>query len=576
MTDIQTQSLDSGYIDRLNASAWEQRSELTKKSLEQSQTALNLSQNQLYTKGMAEAMRNIGVCEYLLSNYDTALSESFNAIGLFYELNDKQGEANAFNTIGNVYQSLGDYANALDYHSKALAIRREFNDEQGESASLNNIGNIYQKLGDFTSALEYLQKSLELKRRINDKSGEGMTLLNMGNVYMAQDDASSAIEHFQKSLDIARPARDQRGAANALLNIGSFYHSMGDNGLALDYQLEAFDIFKVIEDKNSIVRTLNNIGFVLNSNKDYDTAQEYLQSALVIAEEINSKELIYDACKGLSESAELKGDFKTALEYNKLYHQFKEEVYNDDVNRKLRGLQTKFGVERVEQEKEIYRLKNVELKSEQEKSERLLLNILPKAIAERLKQGEYVIADHFKTATVLFADIVGFTAFSSRFSPETLITILNEVFSAFDAIIEDYDLEKIKTIGDAYMAVGGVPRERVDHAEAVADAAIKMMEEMKRIHNLSGLDIQIRIGIHSGEVIAGVIGTKKFIYDLWGDTVNIASRMESHSTAGEIQMTEATYKLLRSSYVTEPRGAIEVKGRGSMQTYFLKEKVDWA
>lgn len=217
-----------------------------------------------------------------------------------------------------------------------------------------------------------------------------------------------------------------------------------------------------------------------------------------------------------------------------------------------------------------------QLEVEQEKSERLLLNILPKPIAERLKQQEQTIADDFAEVTVLFADIVGFTKLSSQVTPTELVKLLNRIFSAFDRLADKHGLEKIKTIGDAYMVVGGLPVPRSEHADAIARMALDMQKviaqfnaEQAQCNGHSTNLLKIRIGINTGPVVAGVIGVKKFIYDLWGDTVNIASRMESHGIAGYIQVSEATYAHLKENFRFKPRGAIEVKGKGEMITYIL-------
>lgn len=215
---------------------------------------------------------------------------------------------------------------------------------------------------------------------------------------------------------------------------------------------------------------------------------------------------------------------------------------------------------------------NEQLSIEQEKSERLLLNILPESIAEQLKEGQRNIANGFAEATILFADIVGFTKLSERISPTQLVNLLNEIFSAFDKLSDEYGLEKIKTIGDAYMVVGGIPKSRSDHAEAIAEMAIAMQQEVIKFNAKHKAELSIRIGINTGPVVAGVIGTKKFIYDLWGDAVNTASRMESHSLPGCIQVTESTYQSLQGKYRLEERGVIQVKGKGEMMTYFLKGK----
>jgi adenylate cyclase len=213
-----------------------------------------------------------------------------------------------------------------------------------------------------------------------------------------------------------------------------------------------------------------------------------------------------------------------------------------------------------------------QLKAEQEKSERLLRNILPAPIAARLKQDQGVIAESFDDVTVLFADIVDFTSLSARITPAKLIALLNEIFSLFDHLAEQHGLEKIKTIGDAYMVVGGLPVPRVDHAVAVADMALDMLQAIARVNAEHGDPFTLRIGMHSGPVIAGVIGTSKFAYDLWGDTVNMASRMESHGLPGRIQVSTATYKCLRKTYHFTTRGLVNVKGKGAIRTYLLDYK----
>ncbi|NJN87671.1 MAG: adenylate/guanylate cyclase domain-containing protein [Leptolyngbyaceae cyanobacterium SL_7_1] len=210
------------------------------------------------------------------------------------------------------------------------------------------------------------------------------------------------------------------------------------------------------------------------------------------------------------------------------------------------------------------------LESEQRKSERLLLNILPEAVAQQLKQEQRTIAEHFPEVTVLFADIVGFTQLSTGVPPEEMVQLLNHIFSTFDHLAERHQLEKIKTIGDAYMVVGGLPIERHDHVEAIADMALDMQQAIAQFNRQSHQSFSMRMGIHTGPVVAGVIGVKKFIYDLWGDTVNVASRMESHGIAGEIQVTTEVFNRLNPHYEFEERGAIAVKGKGDMTTYLLR------
>jgi adenylate cyclase len=248
------------------------------------------------------------------------------------------------------------------------------------------------------------------------------------------------------------------------------------------------------------------------------------------------------------------------------------------------------------------------LRIEQMKSERLLLNVLPQEIVERLKLSQSkalankvsetyanqmpdissdpmlenltngsngaIVADAYDEVTVLFADIVNFTEYAAAISASDLVNCLNDIFSEFDRLVDLYDLEKIKTIGDSYMAVGGLPVPSKDHAEAIAEMALEMQTSIQKFKRLDGSPFLLRIGIHTGQAIAGVIGTKKFIYDLWGDTVNVASRMESHGVAGCIQVTEATYQLLKNKYQLEKRNAINIKGKGEMITYLLQDRLE--
>ena len=207
---------------------------------------------------------------------------------------------------------------------------------------------------------------------------------------------------------------------------------------------------------------------------------------------------------------------------------------------------------------------------EKEKSERLLLNILPSTIAKQLKDTNQTIANGHNIVTVLFADLCGFTALSRTTSPADLVTLLNRIFVAFDKIVEKHGVEKIKTIGDCYMLVGGLPNHRDDHARAVADAALEMIEALDLINERYGTGLAMRIGIHSGPVVAGVIGKIKFTYDLWGDTVNVASRMESSGMPGKIHLSEQTQAELESHFDLEERGMVECKGLGQVKTFFLK------
>jgi adenylate cyclase len=210
------------------------------------------------------------------------------------------------------------------------------------------------------------------------------------------------------------------------------------------------------------------------------------------------------------------------------------------------------------------------LRAEQAKAEALLVNVLPSSIAERLKGTTRSIADHFESASILFADVVDFTPLSQRLPPAEVVGVLDELFSHFDGLVERHGLEKIKTIGDCYMAASGVPDPSTDHARRTALLALDMRDAVTT-STIGRLGLEMRIGINSGPVVAGVMGTKRFLYDLWGDAVNTASRMEEHGTPGDIQITNATYELLKDEFVCRRRGTIEVKGKGQMETWYLIE-----
>lgn len=216
------------------------------------------------------------------------------------------------------------------------------------------------------------------------------------------------------------------------------------------------------------------------------------------------------------------------------------------------------------------------LEFEKEKSERLLLNILPLAIAERLKQGDHTIAERFASVTVLFADLIGFTSFANRTDPEELVKLLNDLFSRFDHIADRHGLEKIKTIGDSYLVVGGLPEPRPDHAEAVADMALEMLTALTDLNREHGTTLSLRIGLNTGPVVAGVIGRKKFTYDLWGAAVNLASRMQSSGLPNRVHLPAETYELLRGKFRLTERGIVDCKGVGEVRTYLLEGRLSAA
>jgi adenylate cyclase len=241
-------------------------------------------------------------------------------------------------------------------------------------------------------------------------------------------------------------------------------------------------------------------------------------------------------------------------------------VYTQFIAANLVGMFVLYWMERFRR-LEFLNLRRIE--DERSRHHELLVRILPRSVIERLERGEQRIADEFPESTVLFADIVGFTEISARHKPAEIVELLNGVFGRFDKLVEQHGVEKIKTIGDAYMVAGGVPDRRPGHVEAIADLALEMIAETSHLLGPDGEPLQIRIGIHSGPLIAGVIGESRFGYDLWGNTVNTASRMESHGVPGRIQVSDAVYRRLKDKFALEPQGQIEIKGKGGMTTWHL-------
>ena len=209
------------------------------------------------------------------------------------------------------------------------------------------------------------------------------------------------------------------------------------------------------------------------------------------------------------------------------------------------------------------------MQAEHERAEDLLVNVLPALDRGATKSDPETIADSFTSTSILFADVVDFTPMAAKLTPAGVVGLLDQLFGQFDELVERYELEKIKTIGDCYMAAAGIPVPRDDHARALARVALDMLEVVRANGPMGDRDLELRIGINSGPVVAGVIGRKRFLYDLWGDAVNIADRMQTHGTPGRIQVTRATYELLKDEFVLEPRGMIEVRGKGEMETWYL-------
>jgi class 3 adenylate cyclase/Tfp pilus assembly protein PilF len=548
---------------------------------------------------------------YLYSRPDTAaiLAEGLHAFAKAHQY--PTASAKAYNLQGVANKIQGNYPRALEYYQKSLAIDEGIGYKKGMAASLNNIGSIYEALGNYPLALDYFEKSLAIRKVIGDKIQIANSLSNIGVIYEGQGNYPLALDYFEKSLAIREKNGDKYGISVSLNNIGVVLEGQGNYPLALENHLRSLAIREEMGDKSAISVGLFNIGLLYQRQGKNNLGLSYCQKSLALAEEIGSLDLQMDACRCQYESYKAMGKGYEALRYHEQMIMLRDSIYNEENTKQLTRLEMQYDFDKkeaatlAEQEKKdavaaqelkrqklvrngiggglafallflgvVWRQRN-RIGKEKKRSEELLLNILPEEVAEELKAKGSAEAVHIDQVTVLFTDFKGFTAMSETLSPQELVRDLNECFSAFDHITAKYGIEKIKTIGDAYMAAGGLPTPNTTHATDVIKAAFEMRDlvaESKARKIAAGLPFfEIRIGVHTGPVVAGIVGVKKFSYDIWGDTVNTASRMESSGEVGQVNISEATYELVKSvpGLTFTPRGKVQAKGKGEMEMYFV-------
>ncbi|MBL7999164.1 MAG: tetratricopeptide repeat protein [Candidatus Kapabacteria bacterium] len=535
--------------------------------------------------GMAAHLGNIGNVHANLSDYSCALEYYGKALALNEELGNKAGVASNLGNIGLVHQNLSDYTRALEYSGKALALDEELGDKAGVAIWLGNIGNVHWHLSDYALALEYYGKALALNEALGNKAGMASNFGNIGLVHWHLSDYALALEYYGKALALNEELGNKRGVASNLGNIGIVYHSLSDYPRALDYYGRALALAEELGDKAGVARHLGNIGATY-AQQDFEgynpeKAEECLLRSINLITEIGDKAALIEFHKNLSDLYEQEQRLEDAFTHFKKHIAIKEEVNVEEVKKQEAIREQRRQAAEREKEIEIERTRATAEK-------RILNNILPEEITQRLIKGENPIADTFDCVSILFMDIVDFTKLSTTISAQQLVHLLNAIFSSADAVMREFGLEKIKTIGDAYMAVAGAPIMQEDHAHRAANAALKLLEVMKNLEVtfpdslgdkswIASLpEIHVRIGVHCGPAAAGVVGENKFLYDLWGDAVNTASRMESHGEAGRIHVSDDFRNLLISTPLNEqaitfiPRGELDIKGKGMMKTYFLE------
>ncbi len=543
------------------------------------------------------------------------------AIGLAAGTNDLRGLAEARHLKAQVAFNRGNSEEAIEEIKEAIRLRRQIGDTAKVSVSLNSLGIFLSNCGNYAEALDCCFQSLRIKEELNDQRGIATTLVNIGSIYQCLNNTREELKMYERSLKIAHQINDERLIAYNSLNVGLLYTNIGQNHLALDYLFGIEKTLLALGDKLNAIKALNNQGLIFLRLHDYQRAldrfrechtlaieagntsgviaslnnttevlihlQRYeealplVREALELATQQGLKEYIKDARMILSKYFSATGDFKTALNEYEEHIKMKDELLNIQNLKQLGELHLKYDLERKEREAEIHQLKNVELKDaldklqeEKLRSDKLLLNILPAEVAEELKETGTSKARFYEQVTVMFIDIKNFTIISQQLTPEELVNEIDFLFRAFDEIVERYGIEKIKTIGDAYMCAAGLPVPSPNHADNILNAAIDIIDFVHQLkqqrHQQGGHYFEVRVGVHSGPVVAGIVGSSKFAYDIWGDTVNTAARMEQSGEVNRINISGDTYKLISKRFDCIHRGKIHAKNKGEIDMYFLE------
>jgi len=561
------------------------------KGIQYGRQGLQLAEKLDLRKKTAQANYYLGANYTVKADCPAALDCLLKALKIYEELGDKRNIALTLYNIARVFVIQKNTGHALEYYFKTLAIQQEIKDTANIPYTLGDIGSAYEVQKNYPKALEYYNQALAANRKIGNNLAIADNIGNMGCVFMDQYDYASALQYFFEALKMNEALGNK---SSSLINIGN----IGECYLAVA--------------KDTTGNLKHNELIPAGKTANLHKAVEYLNRGIALSREIGDLEELEIYTKDRSEAEELSGNYKTALGDYKLFVTAKDSVFNIDNNVKITNLETKRDLELKDKQIEINNkqiqidklevakknherwffvagiaallviifitLRNIKrqkrsnhlLSKEKQKSERLLLNILPAEVAEELKEKGKAHAKYYDDVTVLFTDFVDFTKAGERMKPQELIDELDACFKEFDEIADKYNIEKIKTIGDAYLAVAGLPTADPNHAENTVRAAIEINAFMAaRQAKLGNNTFAIRIGIHSGSVVAGIVGLKKFAYDIWGDTVNTAARMEQNSETGKINISQTTYKLVKDKINCTYRGEIDAKGKGAMKMYYV-------
>ncbi len=570
------------------------------KALEFLSKTLKMFEEMNDKSSIANASINLGNVYKLISNNSKALEYYFIALKNAEETGDKHNIAIINGNIGIIYADQKDYAKAQEYYFKALKTQEETGDKNGVGRTTEFLAALYEAKGDYSKSVECLFKALKINEEIGSKIGVASATGNIGSLYSQEKNFVSAIEYERKALKLSEEIGDKGGMATELGYLGQSYLLLVTDTAAkqgIDPARTESPEGKYIPDGSIPAGRAARLRIAI----------DYLNRSLEIGKETHFADPIRKAYQCLAMAYKANGDFKKALEASDNFQVMNDSAFSKENNEKIvkMSMKNEYDQKRLADslranEKE--HLSALELnkqrnytylgfagilllagfsffivkergKSEKErkKSDDLLLNILPVEVANELKQTGTTTAKHFDHVTVLFTDFVNFTSAGERLSPQALIDELHTCFKAFDDITGKYHIEKIKTIGDAYLAVAGLPTADPKHAENAVRAAIEISKFMEnRRAKLGNSTFEIRVGLHTGNVVAGIVGVKKFAYDIWGDTVNTAARMEQHSEPGKINISQTTYELVKDKFTCEYRGEVEAKNKGALKMYFCR------
>ena len=573
------------------------------KAMDYAKQCLSLSEQIGYKPGVGDAYSSMGCVQIVKGNIPQALEYLQKSLTICIKIGYKKGIAEAYNNIGLTYLYQGNYPESLKNHLASLKIREEIGDKNGMAGSYHNIGLIYESQKNFEAALANYFKAEKLNKETGNKMWLSFNLCCIGGTYNIQGKYPEALKSLLASLQLCKEINDKYGLASNYNNIGEVYMNQSNYPEALKSLLASLQVFKEIGDKQSIAITYSEMGRIYEKQGNLREALKYETKGLELAREIEAGDAMKNAYKELAVIDSSLGNFRGAFENHKLYMQVNDSMFNMEKEKKLTSLQMQYDFDKkeslakAENEKELQKQKLVRNgfiggfavvllfagvffrqrnKTNREKkiSEELLLNILPAEVADEIKLTGTAKSKAFTMVTVMFTDFKDFTTVSEKVSAELLVDEIHTCFSAFDHILQKHKIEKIKTIGDAYLCASGLPVSNYTHATDMIEAAFEirnfMLQRKQEKEARGEIPFELRIGIHTGAVVAGIVGVKKYAYDIWGDTVNVAARMEQNSEVGKINISGSTYELVKAKFNCTHRGKIQAKNKGEIDMYFVE------